>query len=173
MDGYKKENDKVIVSTKELTKLLEISDRTLTDWKRQGLVQHSRGWWDLQKVLKWRGEIYNGDSEVSKSINLQQKKLEAEVAFKEAQSELTRLKTDIANGKFIEKDIVEAELSRFFLVFKKSAMALSRKLAGAIGNYLDPLEARRVEKELDDTIKDALNQMSIEGVYNARKKTKK
>lgn len=172
MDGYKRENDKVIVSTKELTKLLEISDRTLTDWKRQGLVQHSRGWWDLQKVLKWRGEIYNGDSEVSKSISLQQKKLEAEVAFKEAQSELTRIKTDIANGKIIEKDIVEAELSRFFLVLKKSAMNLSRKLAGEVGNYLDPLEARRIEKELGDTINEALEQMSVDGVYNAKKKKK-
>ena len=172
MDGYKRENDKVIVSTKELTKLLEISDRTLTDWKRQGLVQHSRGWWDLQKVLKWRGEIYNGDSEVSKSISLQQKKLEAEVAFKEAQSELTRIKTDIANGKIIEKDIVEAELSRFFLVFKKSAMNLSRKLVGEVGNYLDPLETRRIEKELGDTINEALEQMSVDGVYNAKKKKK-
>ncbi|UTW68659.1 hypothetical protein KHA80_14275 [Anaerobacillus sp. HL2] len=61
--------------------------------------QHSRGWWDLKHVLKWRGLIYNGDTEESKGVSLQQKKLEAEVAFKEAQSELTRLKTDIANGK--------------------------------------------------------------------------
>lgn len=172
MEGFKEEDGKVVISTKALTKLLEISDRTLTDWKRQGLTQHSRGWWELQHVLKWRGLIYNGDSEVSKSVNLQQKKLEAEVAFKEAQSELTRIKTDIANGKYVEKEIVEAELSRFFLVFKKSAMILSRKLAGEVGGYLEPIEARRVEKELSDTIKDALEQMSVDGVYHAKKKRK-
>lgn len=173
MDGYKRVDGSVIISTKELCELLEISDRTLTNWKRSGLTQHSRGWWDLKHVLKWRGDIYNGDTEASKSINLQQKKLEAEVAFKEAQSELTRLKTDIANGKYIDKELVEAELSRFFVVFKKSAMALPRKLASQIGSYVEPLEARRIEKNLSELINDALNQMSVDGVYSAKKTKKK
>ncbi|MFJ7954017.1 hypothetical protein ACIQZG_21175 [Lysinibacillus sp. NPDC096418] len=80
MDGFKEENGRVLIRTNRLCELIEISDRSLTDWKKQGLTQHSRGWWDLQHVLKWRGEIYNADSEVSKSANLQQMKLEAEVA---------------------------------------------------------------------------------------------
>ena len=170
MDGIKKIDGKLIVSTKDLCELLDISSRALTDWKRHGLTQHSRGWWDLKHVLKWRGTIYNGDAGETKAINLQQKKLEAEVAFKEAQSELTRLKTDIANGKYIEKELVEAELSRFFIIFKKSAMSLPRKLAGQIGAYVEPLEARRIEKSLSDTVNDALEQMSVDGVYSAKKK---
>lgn len=172
MDGFKRADDKIIVATKVLCEILNVSDRTLTDWKRQGLTQYSRGWWDLKHVLKWRGEIYNQDSEVSKSVNLQQKKLEAEVAFKEAQSELTRLKTDIANGKYIEKELVEAELSRFFLIFKKSAMSLPRKLAAEIGSHVDPIEARRIEKNLSETVNEALEQMSVDGVYHAKKKRK-
>jgi len=173
MDGIKRENDKIIVSTKVLCELLDVSDRALTDWKRQGLTQHSRGWWDLKHVLKWRGMIYNADTEERRSINLQQKKLEAEIAFKEAQSELTRLKADIANGKYIEKELVEVELSRFFIIFKKSAMALSRKLASEISPYVDPIEARRIEKYLSEIINDALDQMSVDGVYNAKSKKKK
>lgn len=170
MSGLKEKDGKILVATKTLTDLLDISDRTLTDWKRQGLSQHSRGWWDLKTVLKWRGLIQVGDAESNKSINLQQKKLEAEVAFKEAQSELTRIKTDIANGTYIDKELVEAELSRFFLVFKKSAMSLSRKLAGEVSRYVEPIEARRIEKELSDTINDALEQMSVDGVYHVKKK---
>lgn len=170
MDGYKEENGRVLIRTSRLCDLLEVSDRTLTDWKRQGLTQHSRGWWDLQHVLKWRGEIYNADTELSKSANLQQKKLEAEIAFKEAQSELNRIKIDIASGKYIEKEIVEAELTRFFLIFKKSAMLLPRKLIGFITGYLEPMELRRVEKQISELIDDALNQMSVDGVYNAKKK---
>jgi len=100
MDGIKKDGERIIVSTKILCELMDVSDRTLTDWKRQGLTQHSRGWWDLKHVLKWRGQIYNADTEERKSINLQQKKLEVEIALKEAQSELARIKTDIANGKY-------------------------------------------------------------------------
>lgn len=172
MGDIKYEDGKLLVKTRVLCELLDVSDRALTDWKRQGLIQHSRGWWDLKHVLKWRGQIYNADSEVTKSINLQQKKLEAEVALKEAQSELARIKTDIANGKYIEKELVEAELSRFFVVFKKSAMSLSRKLAAEVGSYVDPLEARRIEKNLQEIINDALMQMSVDGVYHAKKKAK-
>lgn len=170
IEGYKKVNDTVLISTKEICLLLEISDRTLTDWKKQGLIQHGRGWWDLKNVLKWRGEIYNADSEVSQSVNLQQKKLEAEVKLKVAQSELTRIKTDIANGKYIEINKVEDELTRFFIVFKKSAMNLSRKIGGEISSYLDAVEARKIEQNLTETINDALEQMSIDGVYHGKKR---
>ncbi|KYD02649.1 hypothetical protein B4102_0243 [Heyndrickxia sporothermodurans] len=169
MDGIKRVDKKIIVRTNVLCEILEISDRTLTDWKRQGLTQHRRGWWDLKHVLKWRGEIYNADTEVSKSISLQQKKLEAEVALKETNNELNKLKIDIQSGKYLEKEIVETELSRFFLIFKKSAMALARKLAGEISPYVEPLEARRIEKGLNETISDALEQMSVDGVYYAKK----
>lgn len=170
MNGYKRVDGKVLISTRELWQLLETSDRTLTDWKRQGLKQHSRGWWDLQIVLKWRGEIISGDSEANKSVNLQQKKLEAEVAFKETQTELSRLKVDIAEGKYIETEIVEAELTRFFLIFKKSAMILPRKLIGFMTGYMEPMELRKVETEMNKLVNEALEQMSVDGVYNAKKK---
>lgn len=170
MDGFKDDDGRILVQTKRLCELLEVSDRTLTDWKRQGLTQHSRGWWDLKHVLKWRGEIYNADSELSKSASLQQKKIETEIAFKQAQVELTKMKNEIAEGKYIEKEIVEAELTRFFLIFKKSALMLPRKLMGFITGYLEPMEIRRVEHEMTDLVKDALNQMSVDGVYDAKKK---
>lgn len=173
LDGYKRVDEKVIVSTKEICKLFEISDRTLTDWKRQGLTQHSRGWWDLQHVLKWRGEIYNGDSEESKAVNLQNKKLEAEVALKEAQVELTQFKNALANGEYVERDKVRNELTRFFTVFKKSTLLLPKRLSGIISDYVEATEARRIERELHDTVLDALEQMSVEGVYNVRGKKKK
>ncbi|EFV78964.1 hypothetical protein HMPREF1013_00848 [Bacillus sp. 2_A_57_CT2] len=116
--------------------------------------------------------IYSADTEESKALSLQQKKLEVEVAFKEAQGELIRLKTDLANGKYLEKELVETELSRFFLIFKKSAMSLARKLAGEISPYVEPIEARKIEKGLNDTISDALQQMSVDGVYYAKKNKK-
>ncbi|MEK4713461.1 hypothetical protein [Sporosarcina sp. FSL K6-5500] len=174
MDGFREEEGRVLITSNRLCNFLEVTDKTLTNWKRQGCPQHSRGWWDLQQVIKWRGVIQSGsdDPVAKKSVNLQQKKLVAEVAYKEAQAELTRIKTDIADGKYIEKEIVEDELSRFFMVFKKSAMSLSRKLANVVGGYVEPIEARRVEQELNDTINDALEQMSVDGVYSAKKKKK-
>jgi len=46
-------------------------------------------------------------------------------------------------------------------------------LGNVISSYVEPVEARRVEQEIADTITDALEQMSVDGVYNARKAKKK
>lgn len=174
MDGFREEDGRVLVTTNKLCSLLDITDKTLTNWKRSGCEQHSRGWWDLKEVLKWRGTIQVGEDAASKKgVNLQQKKLEWEVAYKEAQTENTRMKNDLAEGKYVEREFVEMELSRFFLVFKKSTTALTRKLGNMIGSYMQPLEARRAENEIAETINDALEQMSVEGVYNVKKTRRK
>lgn len=173
MDGIREIEGTMLVSTSRLCDLLEVTDKTLTNWKRSGCPQHSRGWWDIKEVLKWRGQISSEDVATKKGRNLQQEKLEWEVEYKKQQTELTRMKNDLAEGKYVERDFAEAELSRFFLVFKKSVTSLSRKLGNVISSYVDPVEARRVEKEIADTINDALEQMSVDGVYSARKATKK
>ena len=174
MDGVKEtENGRLLVSSKRLCSLLDITDKTLTNWARDGLEKESRGWWDLQKVLAWRGLVNESATPGEKKAKtLQQKKLEAEVAYKEAQVELTQLKNALANGEYVERDVVQSELARFFTVFKKSSLSLSKKLAGTVAGYVDNTEARRVERDLNDIILDALEQMSVEGVYNARKKKK-
>lgn len=174
MDGVKEVDGRLLVTTARLCDLLEITDKTTTNWKRSGCPQHSRGWWDIKDVLKWRGQISTSDDAATKKgRNLQQEKLEWEVEYKKQQAELTRMKNDIADGKYIERDFVEAELSRFFLVFKKSAAALTRKLGNVISGHVEPIEARRTEQEIADTINDALEQMSVDGVYSARKAKRK
>lgn len=174
MDGVKEVDGQLLFSTTRLCELLGVTDKTLTNWKRSGCPQHSRGWWDIKEVLKWRGQIQVGeDAATKKGRNLQQEKLEWEVEYKKQQTELTRMKNDIADGKYIERDFVEMELSRFFLVFKKSTTALARKLGNMISGHVDPVEGRRAEQEIADTITDALEQMSVDGVYNARKAKRK
>lgn len=174
MEGLKEEDGKLLISSAKLLELLDIkSDKTLTNWRKAGCPQHSRGWWELKEVLRWRGQIQSEDAATKSGVNLQQEKLKWEVAYKEAQTEFTRMKNDIADGKYIEREFVEAELSRFFLVFKKSTAALARKLGNIIAGHVEPLEARRAEQEIADTINDALEQMSVDGVYNAKKAKRK
>lgn len=173
MDGIREVDGVMLVTTSRLCDLLDVTDKTLTNWKRSGCPQHSRGWWDIKEVLKWRGQISSEDVATKKGRNLQQEKLEWEVEYKKQQTELTRMKNDIADGKYIERELVEAELSRFFLVFKKSTTALARKLGNFISSYVEPQEARRAEQEIVDTISDALEQMSVDGVYSARKTKRK
>ena len=174
MEGVKEtENGRLLVSSKRICTLLDITDKTLTNWSRDGLEKESRGWWDLQKVLAWRGLVNESATpNEKKAKTLQQKKLEAEVAYKEAQVELTQFKNALQNGEYVERDVVQSELSRFFVVLKKSLLSLSKKLSGTVAGYVDNSEDRRVELDLNDMITDALEQMSVEGVYRASKKKK-
>lgn len=174
MEGIKEtENGRILVSSNRLCSLLDITSKTLTNWSRDGLEKEARGWWDLQKVLAWRGLVNESATPGEKKAKtLQQKKLEAEVAYKEAQVELTQFKSALQNGEYVERDVVQSELSRFFIVLKKSLLSLSKKLSGTVSGYVDNTEARRVERDLNDIISDALEQMSVEGVYRASKKKK-
>lgn len=92
-----------------------------------------------------------------------------EIAYKESQTELSQLKNDIMAGRYLESDYVESELSRFFIVLKRAVLSLPRVVASEIAPMLDPLDVGRIEKRLTERLTDALEQMSIGGVYSARK----
>ena len=49
-------------------------------------------------------------------------------------------------------------------------MQMPRKLAGHLNGHLEPVELRKIEAQLAEVVIDALEQMSVDGVYNAKKK---
>lgn len=81
------------------------------------------------------------------------KKLEAEIELKESQGQLHRLKTAIAEGKYIPSDQATEELRDFMVSFKRFAMNIPARMAGIMANYTDRLTVRTMErnmrKELD------------------------
>ena len=60
--------------------------------------------------------------ENSRAAELTLKKLEAEVELKESQGQLHRLKTAIAEGRYLAADHATEELTEFMASFKKFAM---------------------------------------------------
>ena len=60
------------------------------------------------------------------------KKLEAEVALKESQGSLHRLKTAIAEGKYLPAEQATEELAEFMAAFQKIAMTIPARMAGAM-----------------------------------------
>lgn len=158
------------ISTEGLSHIMDVTKAAVLRWGQQGCPKAKRGWWPLRDVLKWRGlASTTGGSDREKT--LMQRKLEAEVALKEAQGELTKLKNDITAGRYLEVEYVEAELKRFFIVFKRSVNALPRRLAGIAARFLDTVETRRIEKDASDMLNGVLEQFSIGNVtYNGKKK---
>ncbi len=118
----------------------------------------------IQKYVKYLSDKAYGKNRSEKELELREQKMKAEIALKESQGELHRLKTDIAAGKYISIEEVTLDYTRFFVTFKKFAMSLPSRLSGIVSGYVDPLEARHIEKDLQDEILKLLGAFVAAGV---------
>lgn len=84
--------------------------------------------------------------ENSRTAELNLKKLEAEVELKESQGQLHRLKTAIAEGKYISAEQATEELAEFMAMFKKFALNIPPRIAGTLSAYADDGAVRVIEK---------------------------
>lgn len=170
-------NGKIFMTTAAITEILGITQQTLSLWKSQGCPQEARGWWSIRDVLIWKGLLTASGprtEDEAERISWAQKKIEAEAKLKEQKAEEAEFKNAIIRGEYIRKDEVTAELQRFFVVLKRSMLGYSRRIATELAAYVDSVTARRIEKMITELTYDALEQLSIDGVYKAppRKKTK-
>ncbi len=169
---YKEIDGKLCVATQELCERLGIARKTLSEWESKGCPKASRGWWPIWELLKWKGLIGNGvksEDEVEE-ISLAVKKLKYEAEYKKQKAEEAAFENAIAKGEYIRKEEITAELQRFFVVLKRSMFGYSRKVANEVGSFVDPVVARRIEKMVTELTMDALGQLSIDGLYTAKKK---
>lgn len=124
----------------------------------------------IQKYIKYLSDKAYGKSKNEKEMELREQKLQAEIALKESQGEMHRLKTEIASGKYIDIEEVKMDYSRFFISFKKFALSLPSRLSGRISSRLDPMEVRAIEKELNEEIIHLLDSFVVAGVTPEEKK---
>lgn len=164
----KVEEGTILISTAGACELFDIDRRSLGNWERSGLEKYARGWWVLKDIIRFRGLGGAGGLD-GKEQSLAEQKLIAEINLKESQGELSRLKNELMAGKYLESYYVESELKRFFTVFKRSCLNLSRKLGALAASYVDPDVARRLEHESHKTITEALEQLSIGGIIHGKR----
>lgn len=107
----------------------------------------------IQKYVKYLSDKAYGKDRSESEAKLKEQKLRAEVALKESQGELHRLRTEIAAGNYISVEEVKADYSRFFIVFKNFALSIPGKMTGRLTGYVDPVEVREIEKDLQKEIK--------------------
>lgn len=122
----------------------------------------------IQKYVEHLSNKAHRKTYYGKEKELKEQKLEAEIALKESQGELHRLKTQIAAGEYISIDEVRLDYAKFFLVFKKFAMSIPSRVCGMLSGQLEPLEARRIEKEMAGEIADLLASFVIAGVVGPK-----
>ena len=99
------------------------------------------------------------------------KKLEAEVALKESQGSLHRLKTAIAEGKYLPAEQATEELAEFMAAFQKFAMTIPARMAGAMSGYADAITIRNaqkaIRKELETMLTAYVDAMQVEDTPGA------
>ncbi len=127
----------------------------------------------IQKYVQYLSDKAYGKSRSEKEAELREQKLAAEVALKESQGELHRLKTAIAAGDYISVEEVTLDYSRFFVTFKKFAMSLPARLTGRVSGYVEPLEARHIEKDLTGEVQKLLEAFVVAGVTEPEKAKRK
>ncbi|MGI5839296.1 MAG: hypothetical protein ACOX8W_06495 [bacterium] len=165
----------VCLTTAVLADVLGVEPRTIQEWNSRGCPKAARGWWSIRDVLTWRGLIspagVNTEAEAEK-VSWQQLKIEFEAKLKEQQAETAAFKNAVLQGEYIKREDIIAELQRFFVIFKRSVLAIPRRLATELGAHVDIVTARRMEKGMTELVNDALEQLSIDGIYKAPRRKK-
>lgn len=118
----------------------------------------------IQAYVKYLSDkAYGKAHRTDKEIELREKKMQADIALKESQGELHKLKTEIATGQYVSVEEVQLDYARFFIVFKKFAMSLPARLTGMLSGQMEPADLRRCEKELAGEVNRLLESFVVAG----------
>lgn len=159
------------VATSELCEVLGVHRNTIAQWERSGMPKKARGWYSLKDTIHWvmenRGVKKTPESE--EEMTLSQQKLFYEAKLKAEQADAATLKNAISKGEYIKREDVVSELQRFFISLKRSMLGYSRRVAMEVAPYVEPDQARMIEQSISDATTEALQQLSVRGVYDAKK----
>lgn len=102
----------------------------------------------VKQYIAYVVERAQATGDASRQQELELKKLEAEVDLKESQSQLHKLKTAIAEGKYLDSAQAGEELAQFMEVFKRFVNAIPTRMVGQLHGTVDPVTLRAMEVEL-------------------------
>ena len=112
----------------------------------------------IQDYMAWQEQKAREDLSGSTLEELTIKKLQAEVELKESQGALHKLKTAIAEGKYLPAEQVQGDLSDFLRRLKQFSDRIPSRAAGTMSGYLDGAAARAMKKDL---------QQELDGLFEA------
>ena len=123
----------------------------------------------IQAYIKYLSDKAHGREKTDENSKLKDDKLQADIALKELQVEMQQIKTDIAKGKYIDMEDVKLDYQRFFVVFKKFAMAIPSRISGIVAGYVEPVVARGIEKDMKREIDEMLRTFIVAGESGDKK----
>lgn len=168
-------------STTAISKLLGKTVRRIQQLTQEGILETevppgggTRKYRTCETVQRYIAHIEQKAQETgenSRAAELALKKLEAEVELKESQGQLHRLKTAIAEGRYLAADQATEELTEFMASFKKFAMNIPPRMAGTMSGYADAVAIRAMEKAMRKELEGLLAAFSDGAVLEEREDT--
>ena len=153
-------------STTAVAKLLGKTTRRIQQLTQDGVLETevppgggARKYKTCETIQRYIAHIEQKAQETaaaSSTAELNLRKLEAEVELKESQGQLHKLKTAIAEGKYIKAEEATRDLADFMAMFKKFAMNIPPRTVKSIAGYADPHTARAMEKAMRKELEDML-----------------
>jgi phage terminase Nu1 subunit (DNA packaging protein) len=158
------DDQEIILSSKAMQYVFGISDRTLTNWERDGCPKLGMGRWPLSQVLKWRSGALDYEATGNDRAALKDKKLKAEALKTEEQARKAKMEREVLEGKYILKeDAYKAWASRI-VELKSGLMNLTKSLPPEVADQ----DARTAEAAIRREVVNLLEQYSREGEYTPK-----
>ena len=168
-------------STTAVAKLLGKTTRRIQQLTQDGILKTevppgggARKYRTCDTIQRYIDHVERKAQEIGEGGRLAElnlKKLEAEVALKESQGSLHRLKTAIAEGKYLPAEQATEELAEFMTAFQKFAMTIPTRMAGAMSGYADAITIRNaqkaIRKELETMLTAYVDAMQVEDTPGA------
>ena len=146
-------------STTAVAKLLGKTTRRIQQLTQDGVLETevppgggARKYKTCETIQRYIAHIEQKAQETaaaSSTAELNLRKLEAEVELKESQGQLHKLKTAIAEGKYIKAEEATRDLAEF-------AMNIPPRAVKSIAGYADPQTARAMERAMRKELEDML-----------------
>lgn len=145
-------------STKVISQLLGKTVRRVQQLTQEGVLETEippgggarkyRTCATVQRYVAYVEAKAQETGENSRAAELTLKKLEAEVELKESQGQLHRLKTAIAERRYLPTEQATAELNEFLETFKRFALNIPARVAANLTGAADAVTVRGVERSL-------------------------
>ena len=167
------EKGSIIASTSIAAAYFDVTASTLSNWMKAGCPRYKYGYWDIRAVTEWRAvqegrKLADAAEKSPDKLPPAQQKLYYEALLKQQQLENAQLRNRSASGEYLSISKMVDDLSKYFVILKHSVTGLAHELGQMVAPYLDVDGARRIDQILSERARDALEQLSITGVYTAK-----
>lgn len=148
--------------------LVGLSERRIQQLTRSGILEtetppgrKARKYRTCQTVRRYIDHVKQkaqsdgaGEAEMEE---LSLKKLRAEVELKESQGQLHKLKTAIAEGKYVDTENAGRELAEFLRAFRQFALDMPARAVRSMPGQVDAVTAKAMERAMRAELETMLN----------------